>query len=84
MYLLARLFLIIGYLAVWVAAVEFILLAWPFSVLVVLGVVVRRVRRRRALTTLGSARWASERDLHDMLQGDSGLILGRLMSDEEA
>lgn len=48
--------------------------------LVTLIVLAIRKRRRRHLTTLGSARWADEADVKDagMLGADAGLILGRL------
>lgn len=83
MYRLSRLLLIIGCLAVWVAVGALILLAWPFSMLFALAIVTRWKRKRRALTTLGSARWANRQELQaaGMLDADSGLILGRLETD---
>jgi hypothetical protein len=82
---LSRLFLMAGCLAIWLAMGMLFLLAWPLSVLFVLGVFVRRFRTRLRLTTLGSARWAGRSDLQraGMLNAESGLILGRLIDDSE-
>jgi type IV secretion system protein VirD4 len=58
-------------------------LSWPgSSIFVVVLVVIAALRKKRgALTTLGSAHWASEDDLRHagMLDATSGLILGRLV-----
>jgi type IV secretory pathway TraG/TraD family ATPase VirD4 len=85
MYLLARLFMVVACLATWLAVVELVLLAWPISVLFVIGVLIRKSRLRRRLSTLGSARWANKGDLRSagMLDGGNGLILGRLVIEGE-
>jgi type IV secretion system protein VirD4 len=60
------------------------IITWPASAIMVGVVVFVRLaqRRRQRLTTLGSARWAEERDLRraGMIGANSGLILGRTPS----
>jgi type IV secretory pathway TraG/TraD family ATPase VirD4 len=85
MYRVSRLLLIVAVIATWVAVAELAILAWPLSPLLLLGVAVRRMRKRIYFTTkLGSARWAEARDLKaaGLLNADTGLILGRLLSEE--
>lgn len=70
--------------AVITVALPFGLAAWmyPYFVLtvVVVIIVVHCRKKKNRLTTLGSARWAGAEDLRraGMLDGDSGLILGRV------
>lgn len=82
MYQLSRILLMIGAVAGLYCVGVIAELTWPgSSVFVVALVVFATLRKTRgALTTLGSAHWASEEDLRQakMLGGDSGLILGRL------
>jgi hypothetical protein len=72
-------FLRLGYLSACVCVGLLGILAWPVSLLFLVLAVGFRVRKQM-LTTLGSARWASEQDLSraGMLDADRGLILGRL------
>ena len=75
--LLLRLTALIGlYCLVLLAA-----MTWPASGLMVGTVIfIRLIRKgRRYFTTLGSARWATEKELRQagMLDAESGLILGR-------
>jgi type IV secretion system protein VirD4 len=81
MYLLARLLLFVAFSSAATCLLVPIVLFWPTSGLVAVAVVgVLVIRRRRGhLTTLGSARWASEDELRRqrMIGSDKGLILGR-------
>lgn len=58
------------------------LLSWPWTGVFVLGIGFAVAARRniRHLTTLGSARWADERDLTNagLIDSKTGLILGRI------
>lgn len=82
MYLLARLLLIVAVLAGLYSLVVIAYLTWPASGWILLILAFARYGRRgyAHLTTLGSARWANERDLRkaQMLGANSGLYLGRL------
>ncbi len=81
MYGLARLLTMLGVLVSIYCVAVIVALGWPGSAAVLgilaLGYVIRR--GRGPLTTLGSARWASEEDLRraGMLDADSGMIIGR-------
>lgn len=84
MYFLSRLLLMIGFAAVAYCLALGVVLAWPVSALVLAGMLAAYAahrRRRRRLTTLGSARFADEDDLRGMLDADRGLLVGRLISD---
>ena len=87
MYRLSRLLLIVSCLAAWLVVGELILLTWPASFVVVVALVIARCRnrKRKQLTTLGSARMANKKDVQaaGLLYADTGLILGRLVSGEE-
>ena len=49
------------------------------SIVVAIGMSIWRARERRRAETYGSARWASEKDIHRAgLLGDDGVVLGRL------
>jgi hypothetical protein len=82
MYLLARLMLmltvLVGVYCVLITATYM----WPASawLVVLLGIAYVVRRGKEGLTTLGSARWANERDLEGMLDAKSGLIVGRLLN----
>ena len=82
MYALSRLLLMVAVLAGLYALAVLVVVAWPGSGIVLAVLAVSRIKRRGRgrLTTLGSARWASEADLRraGMLNAPSGLILGRL------
>ena len=58
-----------------------IAMGWPWMGAVIAVIVVANLAKRghRRLTTLGSARWAEEPDLHraGMLNAQTGLLLGR-------
>ncbi|MBC7818250.1 MAG: type IV secretory system conjugative DNA transfer family protein, partial [Planctomycetaceae bacterium] len=60
------------------------LLGWPWSGVLMLGAAVAVALKWniRRLTTLGSARWADERDLTNagMIHSKTGLILGRIQA----
>jgi hypothetical protein len=87
MYRLSRHLLVVACLASWLVLGELILLAWPASFVLVAVIVIGRCRnrKRKQLTTLGSARFANKKDVQDagLLYADTGLILGRLISGEE-
>lgn len=87
MYRLARQLLVIASLASWLVLGELILLAWPASFVLVAALVIARCRnrKRKQLTTLGSARFANRKDVQaaGLLYADTGLILGRLIIPEE-
>lgn len=82
MYQLARLFSAIGVLLGVYSLAAAMYVTWPMGAIVlfclVAGTVIRL--RRGRLTTLGSARWATENDLQNagMIGGTSGAIIGRL------
>lgn len=82
MYTLSRLLLILGASAGLYCLVLLIIVGWPGTGLALGCLLLAHTARRgyQRLTTLGSARWASERDLQqaEMLDAGSGLILGRL------
>jgi type IV secretion system protein VirD4 len=83
MYMLSRLFLMLGMAGVGVCAAIMAVVGWPASGLFAGILLAAHLYRKRStrLTTLGSARWADENDLRraGMLDADSGLILGRLV-----
>jgi hypothetical protein len=82
MYRLSRLLLIVAMLAGLYTLGILTWLAWPASGLLLGVFAFGRVGRRgyTYLTTLGSARWATEQELRKagMLDAKSGLILGRM------
>jgi type IV secretion system protein VirD4 len=59
--------------------VIFSILYWPVAAFVIVGLAYKSITRPSRLTTLGSARWADEKDLEraGMTDANSGLILGR-------
>ncbi len=81
LYRLARLFLITAVFVSLYSLFALTVWTWPAGgfLLVALGFAALRQRRARRLTTLGSARWATESNLRaaGMLDAHSGLILGR-------
>lgn len=86
MYRLSRILLIVALLSGIYSLLLLVVLVWPASgwLLGTLAFLsgVRRARGGiRHLSTLGSARWAHERDLRrtGMLNAKSGLILGRML-----
>jgi type IV secretion system protein VirD4 len=83
MYLLARLLLMLTVLVGVYCVVITAAYTWPGSawLLTLLGIAYAAKRGKDGLTTLGSARWASERELRraGMLGAKSGLIVGRLV-----
>ncbi len=82
MYKLSRLLLIIGVALGFYAFAILAMLGWPWipAAIGFIAVLVAAKQGRVYLTTLGSARWASERDLWraGMIGASSGLILGRI------
>lgn len=80
MYIVSRcligLSILIGLYGLFVTAVLF----WPWSAAIVVGLlaIAAATKKRSRLTTLGSARWADQRDFQKagMLNASSGLILG--------
>ena len=84
MYKLSRWCLRISCVVAWANVACLVLLMWPIS-LVVLAIFVIRIRGKyREWTTLGSARWATLRELEKagMIDSDHGLILGRFAGEE--
>ena len=65
----------------WLSIGVLVWLGWPWMGLLVAFLVAAKKAQRgyRRLTTLGSARWADERDVKDMIHAKSGIILGRLL-----
>ena len=82
MYLISRLLLIVSFLAGLYILAILTWLAWPASGLFLGVFAFGRMGRRGYvfLTTLGSARWATEHELRKlkMIDAKSGLILGRM------
>lgn len=82
MYFLSRLFMRLSVLLGIYALILAIVIGWPMSGVLAAAARVAHTLRGRKLqrTTLGSARWASERDLDraGMLGAASGLLLGRI------
>ncbi|HVS70804.1 MAG TPA: hypothetical protein VHQ47_06090 [Phycisphaerae bacterium] len=82
MFRLIRFFLTATVLLMLYCIVLTIALGWPGTAWLVFGLIVALGAKmgRRYLTTLGSARWASEAELDSagMLESRNGLILGRL------
>src|SRR3972149_3469865 len=82
MYVLSRLFLMLSVLAVFYCGGVIGLLTWPASgwILAACACAAAVRKGKRQLTTLGSARWASEDDLrrHGLLSSRDGLIVGLL------
>lgn len=85
MYGISRWCLRTACLAAWANVVMLVLLVWPTSLVGVAMVVFHWRGKIKRLTTLGSARWATLRDLRvaGMLDANSGLILGRFQGEEE-
>jgi type IV secretory pathway TraG/TraD family ATPase VirD4 len=83
MYFLARLLLMLTVLVGVYCLLITATYMWPASgwLLAILGIAYAAKRGKEGLTTLGSARWANERDLREagMLGAKSGLIVGRLL-----
>jgi type IV secretion system protein VirD4 len=80
-YWLSRLLLKIAALAAAYCGAILLLMGWPTSGVVALVLfIVLAGRRAKHFTTLGSARWAEERELRNagMVNAKSGLIIGRL------
>lgn len=84
MYRLSHAFLVLSAFAGFVLLVPLWITGWPWSNAMALAmvIVIGYHASRRQLTTLGSARWADNRDLQyaGMLDCNSGLILGRVMA----
>jgi type IV secretory pathway TraG/TraD family ATPase VirD4 len=82
MYQLARLFLALGALCCFYSLALVMVIGWPWAPFAFAFLLfVKKVRGRyNRLSTLGSARWADEKDLQraGMLNAESGLILGRM------
>jgi len=82
MYLLSRILLMLSVIVGLHCLAVFVAIGWPAtgwgSAVVALACAARK--RRRRLTTLGSARWAEEADLRrkGMLYANEGLIIGLL------
>lgn len=83
MYAIARLLLIVAVLAGLYSLVLVIQLGWPATgwMVGILGLARYGRRGYAYLTTLGSARWATEREIRKAKMTDthSGLFLGRLI-----
>lgn len=82
MYRLSRLLLIVGVIALFYCSLVIASIVWPAAGWLVVSAAAAYGLRQRAppLTTLGSARWASEDELRDagMIGGNEGLIIGWL------
>jgi hypothetical protein len=77
MYVLSRLLLMVSALAMVAGAAGLVALTWPASLFVLVLIAVLSRRRRRQLTSHGSARWMSAKELSRCgLLGDDGFILG--------
>lgn len=85
MYRISRWFLRVACLTAWANATLLVLLLWPTSLVGIAMVAFHWRGKVKRLTTLGSARWATLRDLRaaGMLDAESGLILGRYVGDGE-
>jgi hypothetical protein len=86
MYSVVRFFLIVAYLLLLYCIVLVMIMGWPATGWFLGAFLFLRglQKGRRYLTTLGSARWATEREIEraGMLGGTSGLILGRLPNEK--
>jgi type IV secretory pathway TraG/TraD family ATPase VirD4 len=84
MYGFSRWCLRISCLAAWANVACLTLLTWPVSLVVIAMFILRRKWKSREWTTLGSARWATVRELEraGMIDADRGLILGRFAGKE--
>jgi hypothetical protein len=81
-YRLATLLLMIAALCATFSAIVLGIATWPAGAIVTALVAISRAYKRKLrLTTLGSAIWASEKDIRQagMLDAKSGLIIGRLL-----
>ena len=82
MYWLSRMLLIVAVLMGLYSLIVIVAVAWPATGWILAILAVMRFARKgyTHLTTLGSARWAHEKELRraGMLNAKSGLILGRL------
>ena len=81
MYAISRLLLMLSVFVGLYCLAIFVALGWPATAwgLPVVAFALAARKGRRRLTTLGSARWADERDLrrNGMIDGSDGLIVGR-------
>lgn len=84
MYKFSRWFLQLGCLAAWASVTCLVLLMWPISLVAIAFFILRRKWKSPEWTTLGSARWASLRELEraGMIDTERGLILGRFAGEE--
>ena len=82
MYVLSRLLLIVAVLCGVYSIALLMVIGWPWAPLVASFLLFVKSTRAgyKHLTTLGSARWADERELRraGMINAKSGLILGRV------